>query len=157
MLETTDSASVKSFTVRFPGLARQILVGGITVGAAYEQEPEADATFVELTALWDTGATNTVISHDVVKRLGLFSIGTVPTIHAGGIGRAHKYMVSLILPKGIEFPALKVTDAPLIGFDMLIGMDIITQGDFSLSEQNGTTCFSFRVPSLAEMDFTHSE
>jgi preprotein translocase subunit SecA len=36
---------------------------------------------------------------------------------------------------------------------MLIGMDIITKGDFSISHFEGKTCFSFRVPSVQEMDF----
>lgn len=38
-------------------------------------------------------------------------------------------------------------------FDVLIGMDIITRGDFAISNFNGKTLFSFRSPSVASVDF----
>ena len=31
-------------------------------------------------------------------------------------------------------------------YDVLIGMDVITQGDFCISTVNGQTVFSFRMP-----------
>ena len=37
--------------------------------------------------------------------------------------------------------------------DLLIGMDIITIGDFSISNVGGNTTFSFRVPSIKTVDF----
>ena len=39
------------------------------------------------------------------------------------------------------------------GFDVLIGMDIITKGDFAITNPDGTTKFSFRIPSQADIDF----
>jgi preprotein translocase subunit SecA len=36
---------------------------------------------------------------------------------------------------------------------MLIGMDIIGLGDFVVTNFNGKTMFSFRMPSMASMDF----
>ena len=39
------------------------------------------------------------------------------------------------------------------GFCYIIPMDIITQGDFSVTNKNGVTVFSFRVPSLTVVDF----
>jgi len=35
----------------------------------------------------------------------------------------------------------------------LIGMDVITLGDFSITNHNGITCMSFRVPSSHEIDY----
>ena len=35
----------------------------------------------------------------------------------------------------------------------LIGMDIISQGDFSISNKDKKTTFSFRFPSYEEIDF----
>ena len=43
--------------------------------------------------------------------------------------------------------------AKLHGFDALIGMNIIAQGDFAVSNYKGITVFSFRMPSLACLDF----
>lgn len=37
--------------------------------------------------------------------------------------------------------------------DVLIGMDIITLGDFALSNFEGKTVFTFRIPSVAEIDY----
>jgi len=37
--------------------------------------------------------------------------------------------------------------------DMLIGMDVINHGDFAISNFDGKTTFSFRIPSLAKIDF----
>jgi hypothetical protein len=36
---------------------------------------------------------------------------------------------------------------------MLIGMDVINYGDFAISNYNGKTTFSFRMPSLMKIDF----
>ena len=38
-------------------------------------------------------------------------------------------------------------------FDVLIGMDIITQGDFAVTNLGGKTKFSFRIPSQASINF----
>ena len=39
------------------------------------------------------------------------------------------------------------------GFDVLIGMDIISKGDFSISNYGGHTVFSFRSPSMGTTDY----
>ena len=39
-------------------------------------------------------------------------------------------------------------------WDVLIGMDIINLGDFAVSNHNGKTTFSFRMPSVDEIIFT---
>ncbi len=36
---------------------------------------------------------------------------------------------------------------------MLIGMDIISRGDFAVTNKDGKTTFSFRLPSVAKIDF----
>jgi hypothetical protein len=39
-------------------------------------------------------------------------------------------------------------------FDAIIGMDIIAKGDFAITGKSGNTKFSFRMPSIADIDFT---
>jgi len=39
--------------------------------------------------------------------------------------------------------------------DALIGMDIITVGDFAVSNFNGKTTHSYRTPSAGEIDFVN--
>lgn len=64
------------------------------------------------------------------------------------------YLVSVGLLNGVGFPNLRVTKGILSGFEVLIGMDIITQGDLAITHHNGATCFSFRCPPSARIDFT---
>jgi hypothetical protein len=40
---------------------------------------------------------------------------------------------------------------------MLIGMNIITMGDFAITNHRGQTVMSFRVPSLQKIDFVAGE
>lgn len=104
-------------------------------------------------ALWDTGATSTVITRKVAEDLGLKPIGKVKSYHANGESIVDVYAVNLFLPNQIGFQFLRVTEGILNGFDVLIGMDIITTGDFSITNVGGETCFSFRIPSVNEVDF----
>ena len=52
------------------------------------------------------------------------------------------------------FRSLRVTEGDLPGdVEVLIGMDIIGSGDFAISNKDGKTAFSFRMPSLERIDF----
>jgi hypothetical protein len=46
---------------------------------------------------------------------------------------------------------------PLVGVDMLIGMDMITEGDFIISNYAGRTVFTFRMPSAHSFDFLEDD
>ena len=52
-------------------------------------------------------------------------------------------------------PFVKVVDCEdvLGGADMLIGMDIITMGDFAITNFNGKTTFSFVTPAKRTIDY----
>lgn len=106
-------------------------------------------------ALWDTGATNSCVSHSVVSSLNLSSIGKVLRHTPSGEDLVDTYCVDITLPHGITFSGVIVSDSEIgdQGIDILIGMDIITQGDFSLSNHNGKTVFTFRTPSQDTTDY----
>lgn len=104
-------------------------------------------------ALWDTGATNTVISKNVINALALKPIGQTKVFHAKGDAISNVYAINLFLPNQVAFSFVKVTEGDLNGFDILIGMDIITAGDFSVTNVGGKTTFSFRIPSSKEIDY----
>lgn len=94
----------------------------------------------EFDCLWDTGATATLISKKVINALKLEKKGTskISTIH--GEENSDVYEILLLLPKHKK--PLKVTVASFDkrdGFDILIGMDIIQHGKFTLN--NGTFDF----------------
>ena len=62
-------------------------------------------------------------------------------------------LVNLLLPNKIGIPSLRVSEGILKGFDVLIGMDIISLGDFAITHKNDGTVFSFQLPSTHEYDF----
>jgi hypothetical protein len=110
--------------------------------------------FEQFICIWDTGATNSVITKKVALKLGLVSSGIAKIQHAHGETEAETYYVNIKLRNNVEFLALKVTEGVLGETDVLIGMDIIHQGDFAISRINGNTKFTFQVPPTHDFDFT---
>lgn len=107
----------------------------------------------EYSAIWDTGATNTVITRKVVDELGLKPIGIAQVSTAGGIRQCEVYLVSVFLPNRVVIAILRVTEGNITGSDVLIGMDVISNGDFAVTNYQGKTTFSFRIPSQTTIDF----
>ena len=105
-------------------------------------------------ALWDTGATTTCISHNVVQKLSLISVGKATMSSTSGKTEVNTYLVDIDLPNDVHIKDVKVCDSEIAaqGFDLLIGMDIINRGDFSVSNCNGKTIFTFRIPSIQATD-----
>lgn len=64
----------------------------------------------------------------------------------GGIINSKTHIVNIILPNDIKVPNISVTQAFLDDCDMMIGMDIITLGNFSINNYGGKTTFSFTYP-----------
>jgi hypothetical protein len=104
-------------------------------------------------ALWDTGATNSVITQKVVDACGLVPISMTQVNGVHGPEVAEVYLISLKLPNQVDFSQLRVTKGKFIGADVLIGMDIINRGDFAVTNHNGITTFSYRFPSQERIDF----
>ena len=140
----------KSFTTRYNGLSN-VLKNDVAIAMPSEN--------VNLNkkweAIWDTGATSTVITKAVVDELGLkpVSMGTATTPQ--GSYTAYKYYIDLYLPNHVVFPKLLVMEGQPSGCDILIGMDVIGRGDFAVSNFQGETVFSYRYPSLTTLDFVN--
>ena len=109
----------------------------------------------EWVALWDTGATNSVITQKVVDALGLQPVGQVPCSTPQGSYNAWVYYIDVKLPSSVIIPKLQVTLGQPFGCDILVGMDIIGRGDFAVSNFEGRTIFTFRTPSLMTFDFVN--
>lgn len=104
-------------------------------------------------ATWDTGATNTVVSEKVVRECSLIPTGIIKVSTAGGIMDAYTYVIDIVLPDDVVINNLKVTGGKLGDTDVLVGMDIITRGDFAVSNYNGQLRFTYREPSMQPIDF----
>lgn len=106
-------------------------------------------------ALWDTGATGTCISHAVVTQLGLIPSGKQDIRTPSGCTTVNTYLVDIKLPNDVYIKDALVCDSEIgnQGLGVLIGMDIITRGDFCVSNYGGKTVFSFRIPSKQLTDY----
>ena len=141
-----DEIPYKAFTTKSSGLLGKL---ANMVDILY-----SDKT-VSVLALWDTGATATCISTDVVEVLGLIPIGKRTIQTPSGQGIVNTYNVNILLPNDVYIADIVVSDSSIgsQGLGALIGMDIIRRGDFSVSNYNGQTTFSFRVPSQRTTDY----
>jgi hypothetical protein len=109
---------------------------------------------VKVNALWDTGATLSFIKPKLRDQLKLrmFRTGSSVSIAVvGGIVKADFTLLSMHLTNNfiIEYCPIYVVDLP-VNFDMVIGMDIISMGDFALCNTNNKTSFSFVIPPLPD-------
>lgn len=152
--------SIKAFTITYNGITSVLnckcgLCEGITVEQLQRlaKHPEIK----EVNAIFDTGAEVSSISTKIANELGLSPVGMARNSTAGGIIDVFVYAVNIVLPNRVSFPMVQVTGNDLGDVDMLIGMDIISQGDFSITNVEGKTTFSFRLPSLERIDYTEKE
>ena len=106
-------------------------------------------------ALWDTGASGSCISKDIVSKLKLIPTGMCTVKTPSGIADVYTYLVNIVLPNSVLIKDVRVMESEIgnQGLGALIGMDIITLGDFALSNKDGKTTFSFQIPSQTEIDF----
>lgn len=103
-----------------------------------------------------------MITRHIVKNLDLKPVREAKVYYAGGTIIANAYLVSIILENDILLDQIIVTEAELNDdeipdherFDVLLGMDVIGQGDFAITNYRKRTTVSFRVPSKEELDFT---
>ncbi len=147
--------SFQALTVKFPGKAAQV-ISDLEVSLPYDVKapPDPLPTRVATKALWDTGASKSVISQDLVKALGLVPSGATNLNHAGGQSISPTYVVNFYLPNKVTMAGFVVTECPAFpNFGAIIGMDVITWGDFTITNVNGQTWMSFRAPSTTAIDY----
>jgi len=150
---------VKCCTESYNGL-RSVLTSNILISAAFNpasgSSPDPN-TLPKFVAAWDTGATNTVITQKVAQMCGLLPTGMTEVRTAKGKFFTNVYFAAIWLPNKVYVPQLRVTEGILTDIDALIGMDIISQGDFAVSNKNGKTILTFRMPSIESIDFVKQQ
>ena len=109
---------------------------------------------IDTFAIWDTGATNTAIDYDLVAELGLTpqrpaKIGTSHGLRPAHFHLANVYLFNLLFHVAIVDVKIRQQEDPPPSrpAQVLIGMDIITKGDFAISYQNHQLELFVRVPS----------
>jgi len=108
-------------------------------------------------AVWDTGATNSVVSRKVINECGLQPIGVAKVNTCSGEDITNLFLINIILPNNVGISGVRATEGIMAGdSEVLIGMDIIGRGDFAVTNFRKKTAFTFRMPSIEKVDFTVS-
>lgn len=143
----------RSFTVTCEGLS-SVLPCPVGVARGSGTDIPADKVpWVTFDAIWDTGATHTAITRKVVEQCRLpESVQVVEVSTSAGVDLQPAHMVNLLLPSGLAFPNVRVTECRCTA-DVLVGMDIINKGDLAITNKDGVTKFSFRTPSVEHIEF----
>ncbi len=157
-MELLPSGKVAACTAKHEGRVA-VLRTNVNIAPPFDYEtetpPEVPGDYC--VAIWDTGATNTVIAATVAERLSLPQIGLIKCQTVNGERDSAVYLVSLFLPNRLCLPAVRVCEGDIFGADVLIGMDVIGSGDFAVTHYEGNTVMSFRIPSKKCIDFVVEE
>jgi hypothetical protein len=151
---------VRAFTVSYPGLSKTLKSKvavfthkGVAAIGAFSNTAVVSAPQPNLDGLWDTGATCSVVTQAVVDRLNLVPVtwGSVST--PNGTYDTPFFYIYIGLPNHVIVGPLLVPLGNPSECDILIGMDVIGSGDLAVSNHNGRTTFTFRVPSIETTDY----
>jgi hypothetical protein len=153
-------ASAQALTTTYSGLSNILFSDAwIFAWEPWEPEPFNPSLAIppaqpKFRAVWDTGSTNTAITEKVINSCNLKQTGMTIVNTAGGTFNRPTFIINLLLPSHVIFRQLKVTQAvEITGGDLLIGMDIMCQGDLAVTNKDAKTVFSFRTPSCVCTDF----
>jgi len=110
-------------------------------------KPDQEEPAVEARTIWSIAAPRSQISTAVANALGL-------EVQAkDGVDYCQ---VDIHLPNHIRCAGVQVSvheKAAIFEQDCIIGMDIISLGDMSMTHVGGNTQFSFRIPALGGIDY----
>jgi hypothetical protein len=129
-----------AFKYEYQGCARQLL-SSIEVFAL-----ENHALRKTYIGVWDTGATQTLITQKIFTDLNLTPIDNAIVAGVNSKTIAPVVLIGLILPNNIQIKGIRATVSHIQGVDMLLGMDLIQLGDFSISNHDNKTVFTFAIP-----------
>lgn len=141
---------VKALTNYASGIANSIIT-------PVKIEDPVSLSVLDTFGIWDTGATNSVITKTTAKALGLKPVSYTKVRGVGGEMDSPVYRVRITLNNQDISIIAQVTECEELSVDtktgMLIGMNVISMGDFSVSNFEGRTVMTFRVPSLQRIDY----
>jgi predicted aspartyl protease len=114
-----------------------------------------DIDKIKTKALWDTGATNCCITKKTADSLNLKPIRITKVCYGDQETDSNVYLVNLHLPNHLNIRAVEATEcySKNDSFGLIIGMEVICLGDFSITNVNNKTTFSFRFPSIETIDY----
>lgn len=146
----------QAFTIKF-NTKTNVLFCKVGVSAAFDLSiiKTNQPPITEVLSIWDTGATCTVISKQLAAQIGLIPTGKTTIKGVNHTTEENTYLVNVYLPNKVCIMYVKIAEVPALsnGAGMLIGMDIIGSGDFSVYTENEKTVMTYRFPSIGGVDF----
>ena len=142
----------QSFIEKYEGYVNEIITGCLVIKATSGMLSDDKAIVgFPFQALWDTGATNSMITSNVIEQLDLKPVTYATVYHAGGESEVPVFLAYISLPNNIIIGPLQVIEGQLEGVDVLIGMDIIGNGDFVITNNEEHTTLSYTTPSVMKL------
>ena len=107
-----------------------------------------EGSMMAVNALWDTVSTESLISEKIVKMIEPILKSKAKYVTKDTVIESETYAVSLSLSDEITFRDVLMKKADLSdkNVDIIIGMDIISRGDFEIRNYNNLIEFAFRIP-----------
>lgn len=141
---------IHALSRRYKGISRQIVTD-------VEIKNPVTGLIEKTNAIWDTGATGSVITSEISKKMGLVSMGLTKVAGVHDTKLVNKYFINITLNNKSVTLNVPVTECQALSPDgsigVLIGMDIISLGDFAVTNFQGNTVMTFRIPSIQDIDF----
>ncbi len=146
----------KAVTVHIPISPKIAIIVDVKLGFYVKVQGNEKYVSLNLKALIDTGANGSCISRRIAEDCNLKKISFVKIRSIQGESILPVYEADIQLDNDTCFKNIAFTEtAGSKHFDVIIGMDILSCGDFAFSSDNNGLVFSMRFPSKkVPIDFT---
>lgn len=141
-----------AFTINYGQIVDSVVTECI-VSNVDAEDSSKQTNGVRCLAIWDSGATSSIITRNIIDKLKPQPVGVCQVAGIYGTEYEYTYYVDLMVPDEMTLKTLEVTEGDLEDVDVLIGMDVISQGDFCISNGNNETVVAFRSPAGKPIKF----
>ena len=110
-----------AFTINYGQIVDSVVTECIVSNVDAEGDSKQN-NGVRCLAIWDSGATSSIITRNIIDKLNLQPVGVCQVAGIHGTEYEYTYYVDLMVPGEMTFNTLEVTEGELEDVDILIGM-----------------------------------
>lgn len=138
----------KSFTLRYPNPHKNSIIVDVVLSFFVYFSENPKQVEIKVKGLIDTGANGSCISRRLVEACRLEKKSAITVFSIQGESEVPVYEVDFILPNDMKFENIPVMEIPgSKNFDVIIGMNILSQCDVAITNDENGLVFSMRYPS----------